>query len=463
VKLGVKTSTSDQGLVGRLAWMTGLRLVFLSLFLTATAFFYLRGDFSERSYSMRLAFGTIGAAFFLAAVYATVLRDGRHLMTLADAQLLLDQLTWTVIVYVSGGPTSGATSFYALTSLVGAILTGTRGAILAAVTGITLYATLCAGFALGWLSPPPDQSPTLYVTSAAALAYPLLINVLGIVVVALLAGYLSERLRITGGALVEATQRADAAEPLAELGRLSAGLAHEIRNPLGSISGSVEMLRESSTLSDEERQLCAIIAREAKRLNNLVTDMLDLARPRPPKPEAVDVASVAREVVALAALSERSGSGDVSVRYEGPPGSTYARCDGAQIRQVLWNLVRNAVQVSPAGKEVWVRVVGGDRGSAPLASGGAAVVALEVGDEGPGIPAEEHARVFDAFYTQRSKGTGIGLAVVKRIIDEHGAVGARIVLLSAPGAGTVFRVELQRSNVASLPPPSVPPRVSRAG
>ena len=87
----------------------------------------------------------------------------------------------------------------------------------------------------------------------------------GIVVVALLGGYLAERLRITGGALEEATERAAAAERLAELGRLSAGLAHEIRNPLGSISGSVEMLRESPALSDEDKQLCAIISREASR------------------------------------------------------------------------------------------------------------------------------------------------------------------------------------------------------
>src|SRR5262249_16837977 len=131
---------------------------------------------------------------------------------------------------------------------------------------------------------------------------------------------------------------------------------HEIRNPLGSISGSIEMLRESPALSLEDKQLCDIVRREAARLNNLVTDMVDYGKPRVPTAEAVDVAGLARDVVALAARSERSGAGDVAVAYDGPEDTLLARCDGAQMRQVLWNLVRNAVQASGAGSKVTVRV-----------------------------------------------------------------------------------------------------------
>lgn len=435
MRLGVSAAPGllegGRALATRLAWISGLRLGFLTLLLALIAFLYLRGNLAEYSESIRIVFGTIGAAYAMAALYTALLRRGRRLTLLAYAQLALDQITWTAIVYVSGGATSGATSFYPLTCLVGAILIGQRGAALAALIGALIYTTLCAAFWLGWLHPPADQAVANYALTLNTLLFPWLVNLLGIVVVSLLAGYLAERLRATGGALEEATQRALEAERLATLGRVAAGLAHEIRNPLGSIRGSIEMLREVPGLSGEDRQLCELVEREVARLNHLVTDMMDLARPRPPKPEFVDVAELAREVVELAKRSERSGSGDVSVRYEGPADAALARCDGAQMRQVLWNLVRNGVQASAAGSEVVVLVK-------PRPGG----VLLAVEDEGPGIPEESRARIFDAFYTTRSHGAGMGLAVVKRIMDDHAPYGATIEVVSAPKGGASFRIFL---------------------
>jgi signal transduction histidine kinase len=295
---------------------------------------------------------------------------------------------------------------------------------------------MCAAFVLHWMQPPIDQAATSYAVTSAEIVYPLLVNVLGIGVVALLAGYLAERLRTTGGALEAAMQRALEAERLAVLGRIAAGLAHEIRNPLGSISGSIEMLRESPALGEEDKRLCDIVHREAARLNNLVTDMLDLSKPRAPTIESVDVASLAREVVALATRSERSGSGDVAVEYVGPSAEALARCDAAQMRQVLWNLVRNAVQASAAGTTVHVRVEPGERD-----------VLMAVEDRGPGIPAPARDRIFDAFVTTRAHGAGIGLAVVRRIMDDHIPFGASIQIESPydTGAGASFRVRLARA------------------
>lgn len=425
-----------EGLGKRLAWVTGLRLVFLIFLLAATASFYLRGELSRYPASQTIVFVAIGAAFALAAFYAAVLREGRHLSALATAQLVLDQITWTAIVYVSGGVTSGATSFYGLTCLVGAVLIGLRGAALAAVSGVSVYALLGFAFAFGWIHPPRDQNAATYVTGAEHLVYPLLVNSIGIVIVAILSGYLAERLRRTGGALAVATQRVLESEQLAVLGRIAAGLAHEIRNPLGSISGSIEMLRESPELSPDDKLLCGIIQREATRLNDLVSDMMDLAKPRAASPEAVDVAALARDVVALASRSERSSSGDVTVRYEGPDTPTLARCDGAQMRQVLWNLVRNGVQASGAGAAVTVRVEPRDD-----------KVSLAVEDGGPGIDSVASEKIFEAFFTTRSHGAGLGLAVVKRIMDEHAQYGATMNVLSPANGGATFRIALSRAGV----------------
>ena len=437
---------SEIRLAGRLAWITGLRLAFLTLLLVATGFFYLRGELAVYPQSQSIVVATIGAAYALAAAYATALRSGKHLRRLAEAQIVLDQLMWTAIVFVSGGPTSGATSFYGLTCLVAAILIGLRGAAMAAVSGIAIYLLLCAGFASKWIHPPKDQTAANYVVDWGGLVYPLAVNTLGIVVVALLAGYLAERLRRTGGELEVANERALAAERLALLGRIAAGLAHEIRNPLGSISGSIEMLREAPGMSDEDRKLCDIVQREAARLNHLVSDMLDLSGPKRPEPEDVDVAALAREVVQLASRSERSGSGDVTVTYEGPDGALLARCDAGQMRQVLWNLVRNGVQATAAGTKVTVSVTAAEKR-----------VEMAVTDEGPGISAEASEKIFDAFYTTRSHGSGIGLAVVRRIIDDHAPFGASIEVRSAssnsatslPGAS--FVVALARAGASFRP------------
>jgi signal transduction histidine kinase len=425
---------ADPTLGRRLAWITALRLAFLVLLLGATAVLYLQGELTRFPFSLSIVFATIAGGFALAAAYAIVLRSGTRLTQLAWTQIALDQVTWTGIVYVSGGASSGATSFYALTCLVGAVLVGLRGALGAAGLGMGLYALLCAGFFVGWIHPPPDQAAASYAIRGAQLTYPLLVNLLGISVVALLAGYLAERLRLTGGALQVATARAYEAERLAVLGRIAAGLAHEIRNPLGSITGSIEMLRESPALSDEDRRLCDIIHREARRLNDLVGDMVDLSRPRSPRAEATDVAGLARDVVALASNAARGA--DVAVRYEGTEGQAIARCDGGQMRQVVWNLVRNAIQASSAGSTVLVRVAIEGR-----------VVELSVDDQGPGIVSAE--RIFEDFFTTRTHGAGIGLAVVRRIIDAHSGLGVRLAVKRSSGGGASFQVTLSR-DVAGL-------------
>ena len=418
----------EASLAVRLTWLTALRLLVLTIFLVVTAAMYL-GGFKLGGFSSNVGLTTVAAAYGVAGVYAAFLRSKRALPMIARAQLVTDQITWTALVYITGGATSGATSLYGLTCLTGAILLGLRGAAVAAVAGTAMYGTLCAGFTLHLVPVPRDQPLDAYLTRWSDLRYPLFVNVLAIVVVTLLASYLAERLRATGGRLVQATARAKQAERLAALGRLAAGLAHEIRNPLGSIAGSIELLRTGGNLSEEDRKLCEIIEREAARLNDLVGDMLELSKPRIPTREPMDLAATVREVVVLAG---RSGRGvDVEVRYEGPQGAVVV-ADPAQMRQVAWNLVRNAIQASSAGAAVVVA----------LRREPGRGYAFEVRDEGQGIPAEARERLFDAFFTTRSHGMGIGLAVVKRIVDDH---GFEVEVESEQGQGTTFRVSIPES------------------
>ncbi len=425
--LGIRTDLGDQATGMRLARVTMLRLVFLSILLAILGRWHLR-QVQLPSLSMQIAVLAVAVAFALAGAYAVVLRTGKHLRELTYAQLVFDQMTWTVLVYVSGGATSGATSLYGLSVLTGAFLGGLSAATVAAGTGYFLYGTMCLLMIVRVLPQPPDQLDVAYVTRVEDAIYPLGLNLLVLVVVTLLAGYLAERLRITGGQLVAVTERAAQAERLAYLGRVAAALAHEIRNPLGSISASIELLRETPALSADDRRLCEIIGKESLRLNDLVEDMLNLTRHKTPDRTPTRLDGIAKEVVELAARLGRTAQ-DVEVKYESLPGTSdlLVNADPNQVRQLVWNLVRNGVQATAPGTCVTVRTGRLDDSSA----------AIEVHDQGEGIPLESKPHLFDAFFTTRSHGTGIGLAVVKRIVDDH---GWSIDAFGNKSSGTTFRV-----------------------
>ncbi|MFO0693172.1 MAG: ATP-binding protein [Polyangiales bacterium] len=224
--------------------------------------------------------------------------------------------------------------------------------------------------------------------------------------------------------------RAKQGEQLAALGRLSAGMAHEIRNPLSSISGAVELVRENTALPPEDRRLLGIVLTEVERLNDLVTTMLNVARPRKPRPVPMDLAALVRDVATVAGPGMLGSSG-VRVEIVAQHDPLPCVADPDQLRQVVWNLLKNAVQASPSGTKI------------VLASGkvGEDSVFFEVRDEGVGIDEEITGRLFDMFYSGRTHGVGIGLALVKQLVESH---GGRVSAINAEPHGAVFRVEIPR-------------------
>ncbi|GEJ55665.1 ATP-binding protein [Anaeromyxobacter diazotrophicus] len=216
-------------------------------------------------------------------------------------------------------------------------------------------------------------------------------------------------------------------ERLADLGRVAAGLAHELRNPLASMAGSVELLRASSGLTSGDARLMDIVLREAARLEQLVAAFLAFSRPSPPRREPVDLAHAVAETLEVFAHDPAAGR----VRLERELEPATASCDAGQLRQVLWNLLANAAHAAgqrEGGGTVRVRCAAeGERAR------------LEVEDDGPGISAADLPHLFTPFFTTREGGTGLGLATVQRIVDAHGgAVGVD----SVPGQGTRFTVRL---------------------
>ncbi len=222
-------------------------------------------------------------------------------------------------------------------------------------------------------------------------------------------------------------ERLGRSERLADLGRLAAGLAHELRNPLASMLGSVELLRTSAA-GEQDRKLLDIVLREGGRLAQLVTEFLAFARPAPPRPEPADLAVLAGET--LAAFAHDPAAAGVEVVAALAP--TPVRADAGQLRQVLWNLLGNAAQAFPPdGRRGTVRVT-----CRPEEDGGAL---LEVADDGPGIEPADLERLFTPFFTTKPSGTGLGLAIVHRIVDAHGGA---VTVASEQGQGARFTVRL---------------------
>jgi two-component system sensor histidine kinase PilS (NtrC family) len=220
-------------------------------------------------------------------------------------------------------------------------------------------------------------------------------------------------------------------ERLADLGRVAAGLAHELRNPLASMSGCIELLRGNVALADEDARLMEIVLREASRLDQLVTRFLQFSRPAPPRREAVDLARVAAETLEVFARDPAAGRVRLATELAPAP----AWCDPDQVRQVLWNLLLNAAQAVRGDDD------GPSAGRVRVATAvdpeGAAV--LEVEDDGPGIAPDDLQEIFTPFFTTKEKGTGLGLATVQRLVDAHGGT---VLVDSAPGQGTRFTVTL---------------------
>jgi two-component system sensor histidine kinase PilS (NtrC family) len=222
--------------------------------------------------------------------------------------------------------------------------------------------------------------------------------------------------------------QAEGAQRLAALGQLATGLAHEIRNPLSSISGSVEMVRDGNALGAEDNRLLGIVISEVERLNSLVTTMLQVGRPSQIKTEPLDLRAIASEVVTVA-RGEAAQSNGLQIDTIEPDEPIVVTADPDRIRQVVWNLVRNAVQASPHRGKVEVRTGRDDASNA----------FLEVADEGSGIGTDQRERLFDMFYSGRSHGVGLGLALVKQIVDQH---RGRIEIIDREVVGTCFRVTL---------------------
>jgi len=236
-------------------------------------------------------------------------------------------------------------------------------------------------------------------------------------IVGIVTGILSDRQRRANESLARA-------ERLKTLGEMAAGMAHEVKNPLAAIRSSAQILTER--VSGKEAQFAQIIVSEVDRLNRVVNEFLDYARPAPLKREPVLLSTLLDSCLELLApVIKQAG---VTVRWESRQGAHKVEADPNQLRQVFLNLLLNAVQSMAHGGEVTLGL---------SQAGGCTRVSIR--DSGPGIPPDKLQQVFEPFYSTKPGGTGLGLPIAQRIVSEH---GGKLLLENGPGKGLTATIVL---------------------
>jgi len=217
---------------------------------------------------------------------------------------------------------------------------------------------------------------------------------------------------------------------LAAVGEMAAGIAHEIRNPLASMAGSIQLLRHELPLSDEQAQLMDIVLRESERLNHTIKSFLAYARPQRSAPARLDVGRVLQDTALL--LRNSADVHDDHVIEVDAPDPVWCEADENQVRQIVWNLASNGLRAMSKGGRLLLSVRSAEES-------GNHVVVLAVQDQGCGIPADDIDSIFQPFRSTFERGTGLGLAIVHRLVtDDHGTIDVS----SEVGVGTIFTVKL---------------------
>jgi two-component system, NtrC family, sensor histidine kinase HydH len=240
-----------------------------------------------------------------------------------------------------------------------------------------------------------------------------------------------QRTQQAAASLAESKASLRRSERLAALGQLTAGLAHELRNPLGTIKASAEMLTKNLTKGRPEvlAEMTGYIGAEVNRMNGLITSFLDFARPLQIHPAAADLEAVVDDAIRQQSELAKSRNIAVAKRMEGGP--LEGAFDSELLKIALSNLVQNAIQASASGQEVELRALARDQN-----------LMILVSDHGEGIQPQHLESIFNPFFTTKTQGVGLGLPIVSKIVDEH---QGRLQVFSEPGKGTTFEITLPRA------------------
>jgi two-component system sensor histidine kinase PilS (NtrC family) len=405
-----------------LLWFIILRLIlFTSLLLSAVTI-----QFSAETSLINPLYYLIFAAYFLSVVYLLLYFWGRRYDLQAYLQIFFDLFLITILVYLAGGLRGSFYFLYIFEIIAAGIVISRRAAYITAAASSICFGILVDGMYLGVI-------PYFDSNQPAELSFAFVINHILIAwgvffLVAYLINHLTGNLQKAREQLRSANKELELKQRLAVAGEFSAQLAHEIRNPLAAISGSVQVLRGELVLTGEQKGLMDIVVDESERISQSIEQFLSLASPGKQTFSWLDLSSIMHEtLVLLQSSGVLNGQTQLIGNYASARIDYYGNRN--QFKQIFWNLLKNGLKAMPDGGELSVDFSTDEKGGA----------ILNFSDTGLGMKEEDKDRLFEPFYSGFSAGRGIGMAVVRRIVDDY---SGHIEVDSTPGEGTSISIIL---------------------
>ncbi|MGB5421598.1 MAG: ATP-binding protein [Desulfobacterales bacterium] len=423
-------SKRDDDMRIRLKWLMLARVLFTTLLLGSTIVLQLGVAASPLAPGLLMLYGLIVSIFFMSFLYTLLLGRVANVVAFAYVQIGLDTVIVSLVIYVTGNYTSIFSFLYLVVIIYSSMLLYRRGSMIISLLSSAQYTLLIISEYRGVLKPfELEDGLAAGNGDFNQVFYKILITIFGCFAVSFLSSLLAEQTRKSRKELWAMEDQVRRVEKMAAVGEMAAGLAHEIKNPLASMTGSIQILRDGVCLDPDHARLMHIVLREADRLSSLVNNFLLFARPPAGKIERI---ALDKAIAETAELFERDTNcrGRISIQKDFKVG-LFVDMDQVHLRQVLWNLLLNAAEAINGRGTIAIRLY-------PTKAHRACI---EVTDDGCGMSNDTIKSIFDPFFTTKPNGTGLGLSIVHSIIESY---DSRLEVGSRQGAGTTFSFCLKR-------------------
>lgn len=445
-----------------LKWLIAFRIVFSIVLIFSTLLFSANESLPLDARPFVAVYILALLMLFLSIAYGLMFKKFSDRPLFAYAQLALDSLTVSAIIFITGGFQSIFTFIYLVVIIAASMLLLRKGSLIIATLCCLQYGILIDLEYYGLIAPLVTNGQLSSQVAWNHIIYRLIIMMAACFAVAVLSGFLAIQAKMARKELKLIEDHLKRVEKMATMGELAAGMAHEIKNPLASLSGSIQMLKEDAEPGTPNHRLMQIVLRETERLTRIVTEFLLFAKPPVVHLKPI---SLAHEIVETIRLFRQDViCRDVSPDDGGPCSeqiefemqldeSVSVNIDQDHFRQILWNLVKNGAEaihtekIDDSGEESAPHTTLKGVITIKLFKSRDDRILLTVSDNGCGIDHSDLDSVFNPFFTTKPYGTGLGLSIIYRLVDSYNGL---IYVESEPGKGTTFTVTF-RETVGETP------------
>jgi len=425
---------STDELSDKLKLLMLFRIVFTVFLLGSTIFIQYGNNLTLLNPPLMILYGIVIGIFFLSILYGLLLPRLKYLLIFAHFQIGIDISVVTLIIFCTGNFSSIFSFLYLLILIYSSTLVYRKGALFMALLANIQYAAILMLEYFGIIQPFAQRFHESTDFGLIHVVYKIGVMFVSSFAVSILSSYLAEQARETSKELKSMKEHVRRVEKMANLGELSAGLAHEIKNPLASLLGAIQMLWDDISFAPHHDRLMKIVIRETDRLNKLLGDFLFFSKTPAGNRQRLAVGQSLEEILDLF-QNTKTVQGRLIITRD-YPNNLYVEMDPIHFQQIIWNLLLNAADA--VGEEGYIHV------SAAVGKHG--MIRITIQDSGQGISPENQKQIFNPFFTTKPSGTGLGLSIVHRLLESY---SARLDVDSEPGHGTSMSIRLKQADPKS--------------